>query len=673
MSNDEIRLAALARLHILDTPPEPEFDDIVQLARSLCGTPVALVSLVGSDRQWFKARIGFDACETPLDQSVCRFAIEEDAILVIPDLAKDPRTRVNPLVADGPRIRFYAGAVLRDRDGIAIGSLCVIDGAPRPQGLSSEQRDNLLALARMAMALIQQRALVAARTEALAEGHDLARRSLDRAIATQGEIERLAAEERRLRTAQEAGGVGTFEIDIATDRLVPSAAFCQIFGIAEAADYPAGSIERLVVPADRGVLSNRRKRVEASADTHAEYRIMRENDGALRWISRRSKFERDAGGRPVRMSGAVLDVTERKLEELRRNALIAFGDEIREATTIPAAVAIAGRFLGETLGATRAGYAFVDRASERYRIGSDWTAEGQASIAGDYPLSQFSETIARLRLGDPIVVANIPAAPWLASDADGYARIATKAQIDVPLMQAGHLIGILFIHNAAPRTWSEGEVEFALAVADRTYAAVARLKADADQTVLNEELSHRLKNTLAMVQAIASQTMKKSDPQAVNAFNERIATLSTAHDILLQQNWTGADIAAIVGSVMAQHGMGGRIEWSGPRVPLGAKASLSLSLLLHEMATNALKYGALSNDDGRVSISWSIEHSGMEPQLSVVWTERGGPPAAPPTRRGFGSRLIAMGLSGTRDVVLDYGSNGLVASFGAPLSIIDQR
>ena len=138
------RMTALGRLEILDTPAEPEFDDIVLLARELCQTPVALVSLVADDRQWFKARLGFPQCQTPLDQSVCKYAMTEEDVLDIPDLRLDPRTATNTLVTESPFIRFYAGAPLRDPTGVPIGSVCVIDTGPRPGGLSEAQKAGYL-------------------------------------------------------------------------------------------------------------------------------------------------------------------------------------------------------------------------------------------------------------------------------------------------------------------------------------------------------------------------------------------------------------------------------------------------------------------------------------------------------------------------------------------------
>jgi two-component sensor histidine kinase len=161
------RLAALAEYGILDTRPESGFDDIVLLATRICEAPVGLVSLVAADRQWFKARIGFPACETPLSQSVCAHALRETGILVIPDLTQDERTRHNALVTDAPFIRFYAGAVLETPDGVAIGTLCVIDTVPRPEGLTPMQADSLQALARQVMTQMELGRLVQERERAL--------------------------------------------------------------------------------------------------------------------------------------------------------------------------------------------------------------------------------------------------------------------------------------------------------------------------------------------------------------------------------------------------------------------------------------------------------------------------------------------------------------------------
>jgi diguanylate cyclase (GGDEF)-like protein/PAS domain S-box-containing protein len=144
------RLAALHNFKVLDTAPEPEFDDLTRLAATLCGTPISLVSLIDTDRQWFKSRVGLDACETPRDMAFCSHAIRQSDLYVVPDAREHPLFRDNPLVTREPYIRFYAGSPLIVPGGHAIGTLCVIDRAPRQ--LSVEQRDALRVLARQVVA-----------------------------------------------------------------------------------------------------------------------------------------------------------------------------------------------------------------------------------------------------------------------------------------------------------------------------------------------------------------------------------------------------------------------------------------------------------------------------------------------------------------------------------------
>lgn len=179
--NEAARLATLNSYGILDTPAEQGFDDIVLLASQICQTPVALVSLVAGDRQWFKARVGFHSCETPLSQSVCAHTLRQPGLLVIPDLTTDPRTCANTLVTEPPHIRFYAGARLEAPSRTSLGALCVIDTEPRLEGLTTIQANALEALARQVMAQLELRRVIAAEkaTSALREqfiavlGHDL--------------------------------------------------------------------------------------------------------------------------------------------------------------------------------------------------------------------------------------------------------------------------------------------------------------------------------------------------------------------------------------------------------------------------------------------------------------------------------------------------------------------
>ncbi len=153
--NEQERLVALNAYDILDTPPEENFDDLAKLASTICRTPISLISLVDPTRQWFKATYGIDAKETSRSIAFCGHAILQHDIMIVNDALKDDRFADNPLVAAEPHIRFYAGAPLRTSDGLALGTLCVIDRTPR--NLNSEQKESLKALSRQCVALMELR------------------------------------------------------------------------------------------------------------------------------------------------------------------------------------------------------------------------------------------------------------------------------------------------------------------------------------------------------------------------------------------------------------------------------------------------------------------------------------------------------------------------------------
>jgi GAF domain-containing protein len=147
--NDAARLAALQKYAILDSEPEQAFDDLTLLASYVCKTPIALISLVDEDRQWFKSKVGISATQTSRDIAFCSTAIQQPDVFVVPDALQDERFRTNPLVISEPNIRFYAGAPLINEDGYALGTLCVIDLAPRELG--PEQEAALKALSRLVL------------------------------------------------------------------------------------------------------------------------------------------------------------------------------------------------------------------------------------------------------------------------------------------------------------------------------------------------------------------------------------------------------------------------------------------------------------------------------------------------------------------------------------------
>ncbi|HEY2752245.1 sensor histidine kinase [Phenylobacterium sp.] len=201
------------------------------------------------------------------------------------------------------------------------------------------------------------------------------------------------------------------------------------------------------------------------------------------------------------------------------------------------------------------------------------------------------------------------------------------------------------------------------------------------QRLLIEELNHRVKNTLATVQSIVAQTFRARalPARAREDVEERLMALARAHDLLTQENWEGADIADVVAQAVtpfASSGAGG-FDISGPSLRLTPHRALAIAMALQELTTNAVKYGALSHPEGRVCIRWSLHPSADEPDetvrvLRLNWIETGGPPVVPPTRRGFGLRLLQQGLSHELDgrATVTFGPAGLECEIVSHLTTI---
>jgi PAS domain S-box-containing protein len=199
-----------------------------------------------------------------------------------------------------------------------------------------------------------------------------------------------------------------------------------------------------------------------------------------------------------------------------------------------------------------------------------------------------------------------------------------------------------------------------------------RKQADEHRTLLINELNHRVKNTLATVQSIATQTLRNTESPAAarEAIEGRLIALSRAHNVLTRENWEGAGLTEIVEQGIAPYMSGGedRIRVSGQNVRLPPRMALAFAMMLQELATNAVKYGALSGPAGHVALSWEVQ-AADPPRLLLRWEESGGPPVEAPTRRGFGTRLVerslAQELGGTVEIA--FAPAGIVCSVDAPL------
>ena len=291
-ANESERLAALYGYGILDTPAEPGFDGIVLLASQICQAPVALVSLVAAERQWFKARTGFDDCETPLDVSICRHALARPGLLVIPDLAHDPRTRDNALVTGAPFIRFYAGARLETPEGLALGTLCVIDSNPRLEGLTSSQAKALEVLADQVMSQMELRRTVLARDAALQ-------------AVREGDVR----QRQILESAVDFAIIATDRAGLVTDW---NAGAEHVFGWT-AAEMRGEPIDRFFTPGDRAadrVGHEMRRALDAGRGNDERWHLRK--DGSLFWANGEMMPLRSEAGQHVGFIKIVRDETRRR-------------------------------------------------------------------------------------------------------------------------------------------------------------------------------------------------------------------------------------------------------------------------------------------------------------------------------------------------------------------------
>ncbi|WOC15452.1 HWE histidine kinase domain-containing protein [Pseudochrobactrum sp. MP213Fo] len=217
----------------------------------------------------------------------------------------------------------------------------------------------------------------------------------------------------------------------------------------------------------------------------------------------------------------------------------------------------------------------------------------------------------------------------------------------------------------------EGKV---LGMIDTVIEMTAKVEAVKNAAVLNSELAHRIKNTFSVVQALATQTFKRRNiNEALPVFVRRLHALASANDVLRLGATSNGTVQQIVEAVIFALGVQNRINISGKPIMIGPKAAMSTSLLIHELTTNAMKYGALSNDQGYVDLSWKITLENSVQLLQLEWTERDGPSVIMPETKGFGSRLIRMGLSGSGGSDMTFNPEGIQAIFTAPLQQVQQE
>lgn len=438
----------------------------------------------------------------------------------------------------------------------------------------------------------------------------------------------------RLELALEASGLGDWSWEAGSDLVTLSDRAAAIFDTAPGPTLTWAAILDLLNPEDRD------RTAQAVTDAlvgrtlyAAEFRVRRPSDGAEIWVMSRAHGQYADDGAPLGMLGVVADVTAAKAAEAK----------VREseerframADSAPAPVWVTG---------AAGPIEFVNRAFGEY------VGRPREELLGDVWLD----------LLHPDDIGGIVAARAAARDKTAaYAYEARFRRHDGAWR-------LMLVHSRPRFDDATGRFQGYVGIATDITDARA---AESRQRLLINELNHRVKNTLATVQSLARQTLKDglSARDARKLLEARLMTLSAAHNVLTRETWAGAELTEIAAEAVRPFDdlQAPRIRLAGPPVRVSPNVALALSLALHELATNATKYGALSRPGGRVDISWPPGGDA----IALTWRESGGPEVSgPPAAKGFGSRLLGPGLTGElgAPAALDWRPEGLVCTLTAP-------
>lgn len=582
---DRRRLRALRQIELLDTPPEEAFDRFTRLAARLLQAPIALISLVDEQRQFFKSAVGLpepwaSSRGASLSGSLSAHVVVTRAPLIVGDLTSEPR-----LLGIGSgelNVVAYVGMPLITAEGHVIGSFCVIDHVPRQW----PERDLALLgdLAAMVIGEIERRLAVADLREANRQLH-LLTDALPVQIAYVDRDERYqyvnAAYTKRFARSTES-----------------------ILGMTVKELQGADTYAR-VAPLLQATLAGEAQRFD----------LPHQPPGGKRTIYDVSYLpQRDPDGVVQGFYVLVIDVTA------HREAEITAQQNLERAE-----LALQAGQMGVWEWRIGADEAFVSEQLVTI-LGGTAGSSGAMSTGQFLQLVHEDDRAGIKALMDEHVARR-----------EGY---AFECRIQTPDGQVRWLMC-----RALYKTDERG---------DRLYGVCAditeRKHVEQTQQMLLEELNHRVRNTLAIVNSIAGQTLKHSPSLDYfsEAFAGRIQALASTHTLLSSNRWQPSSLAQLVEKQLAPYSRSrlDAVMTSGPEILITPKPALTLSLVLHELATNAAKYGALSSAQGQVDVSWTIEQAPERRQLLLTWSESGGPPvAAAPERNGFGAQLIQFNIA----------------------------
>jgi PAS domain S-box-containing protein len=456
--------------------------------------------------------------------------------------------------------------------------------------------------------------------------------------------EALRESEGRLRVALAAGRMGTWSGDFRTGEQRWDATQHTILGVSPALKPSRELFLSLVHPDDVASVRLDTGTLPAPGTfLDAEFRIQRP-DGQERWISSSALVGYDADGQPFEIIGINRDITEQKNAE--------------EALRL---------------------------SEEQMRLAIESNDVGTWDYNMETGTQHWSPIFKRLWGLPPDAPADSTLLKPLVSESDWAAnRLAWEHALGVP--GGGRIKQEYEITRAddGAKRWCSlaGQIYFDPVSGKPTRAVgimtdiTERRQVEERQRLILREMNHRVKNSLALVQAIVSQTIRSTkDPQqAFERIQSRLMSLARTHDFLNKGNWAGVSLRALIEGELAPFGASERFQLRGEQVALASSTMFALGLTIHELASNAVRHGALSVPEGNVEIDWFVSGTGDSRKIEIDWVERDGPPVEKPTRTGFGSRLIEANVRATLGGTVDikYAKSGMRATLSFPLAPISE-
>ena len=371
--------------------------------------------------------------------------------------------------------------------------------------------------------------------------------------------------------------------------------------------------------------------------------VRQRKDGALISISLTISPIQDPSGRVIGASKIARDTTARRQAEERQDALYVFTDRLFRAQSVDDVYEAALDAIIRALACQRASILLFDDAGVARFVAARGLSDGyRRAVDGHSPWTANSKDPEPITVDD-IGSAEVDAALKEVIKAEGIAALAF-----IPLSTKGQVLGKFMAYYSTPYRFSRSDIDVAVTIAGQLVFSLEGMRAEAARRLLLDESRHRIKNTLAAVQAIVTQTLRHENSDDLHKLTSRLHALGEAHDLLTTGDWHRASLSDVVERALKPFASD-RITIEGPPVVVAANTSLSLTLCLHELATNAAKYGALSNSTGHVHLLWYVVGEVGARRLRLAWQEKDGPPVKSPAQRGFGSRLIhSTAAAGTR-------------------------